>query len=75
MSPLIKLTAVQVQNASSTQYYDPPTVILVNPYKIMAVIPNKKDLTEIRDEVGRNTLVVKETPEEIYDLINIPEDL
>lgn len=75
MNPLIKLTAVQVQNGSSTQYYDPPTIILVNPYKIMAVIPNKKGFTEIRDEVGKNTLIVKETPEEIYELINTPENL
>lgn len=67
---LIKLTAVGCQTSTVTQYFSEAKTVLINPFKIMCVITNKKGVTEIRDEAGRNTVLVKESPEEIYEMLN-----
>ncbi len=67
---LIKLTATGYQNSAAYQSFATPRTLLINPYKIFRVMANNKGLTEIVDESGRNVIIVKETPEEIYELIN-----
>lgn len=66
---LIKVTALGYKNNISTVYFDSPQTVLVNPLKIWAVVPSKKG-TEILDEGGRNTIIVSESSEEIYNLEN-----
>lgn len=66
----IKLTAIGCQTPVATQSFAESRTLLINPYKIMTVMANNKGITELRDELGKNIILVKETPEEIYDLIN-----
>lgn len=65
----IKVTAVGIKTNVSTNYFAEPLVTLVNPFKIFCVLPIKGGNTEVRDETGRNIIIVKETPDEIYELI------
>lgn len=67
---LIKLTATGYQSSAAYQSFSEPRTLLINPYKVFRIMINNKGLTEIVDESGRNTIIVKETPEEIYELIN-----
>ena len=69
MDMLIKVTAVGIKTNISTNYFAEPLVTLVNPFKIFCAIPIKGGNTELRDESGRNTIIIKETPDEIYKLI------
>lgn len=69
MNMLIKVTAVGIKTNISTNYFAEPLVTLINPFKIFCVIPVKGGNTELRDESGRNIILVKETPEEVYKLI------
>lgn len=65
----IKLTAIGYQTNIATTFLENPQTVLVNSLKIWSIIPGKKG-SEIKDESSRNTIIVKESIEEIYEQIN-----
>ena len=65
----IKLTAIGYQTNIATTFLENPQTVLVNRLKIWSIIPGKKG-SEIKDESSRNTIIVKESIEEIYEQIN-----
>ena len=65
----IKVTAIGYQTNIATTFLENPKTVLVNSLKIWSIIPGKKG-SEIKDESSRNTIIVKESIEEIYEQIN-----
>ena len=65
----IKVTAIGYQTNIATTFLENPQTVLVNRLKIWSIIPGKKG-SEIKDESSRNTIIVKEPIEEIYEQIN-----
>ena len=65
----IKVTAIGYQTNIATTFLENPQTVLVNSLKIWSIIPGKKG-SEIKDESSRNTIIVKEPIEEIYEQIN-----
>lgn len=65
----IKVTAIGYQTNIATTFLENPQTVLVNRLKIWSIIPGKKG-SEIKDESSRNTIIVKESIEEIYKQIN-----
>ena len=65
----IKVTAIGYQTNIATTFLENPQTVLVNSLKIWSIIPGKKG-SEINDESSRNTIIVKESIEEIYEQIN-----
>lgn len=65
----IKVTAIGYQTNIATTFLENPQTVLVNKLKIWSIIPGKKG-SEIKDESSRNTIIVKESIEEIYEQIN-----
>lgn len=65
----IKVTAIGYQTNIATTFLENPQTVLVNSLKIWSIIPGKKG-SEIKDESSRNTIIVKESIEEIYEQIN-----
>ena len=65
----IKVTAIGYQTNIATTFLENPQTVLVNSLKIWSIIPGKKG-SEIKDEFSRNTIIVKESIEEIYEQIN-----
>lgn len=65
----IKVTAIGYQTNIATTFLENPQTVLVNRLKIWSIIPGKKG-SEIKDESSRNTIIVKESIEEIYEQIN-----
>lgn len=66
---LIKVTAIGYHSNVSTTYLESPKTTFVNSLKIWTIMPGNKG-TEIRDESGRNVLIVKESLEELEELLN-----
>lgn len=69
---IIKVTVLGFQTSVATTFFESPKISIFNSLKMWSAIPGKKG-TELRDELGRNVLIVKETPEEIYELVNKSE--
>ena len=68
---LIKVTVVSYRTSIADITLDSPKASLVNPLKIVWAIPQKGKGTELKlDDINKSTLVVLETPEEIYTLLN-----
>lgn len=68
---LIKVTVVSYKTNIADITLDSPKVSLVNPLKIVWIIPKKGKGTELKlDDINKSTLIVLETPEEIYELLN-----
>ena len=65
----IKVTAIGYQTNIATTFLENPQTVLVNSLKIWSIIRGKKG-SEIKDESSRNTIIVKESIEEIYEQIN-----
>ena len=65
----IKVTAIGYQTNIATTFLENPQTVLVNSLKIWSIILGKKG-SEIKDESSRNTIIVKESIEEIYEQIN-----
>ena len=65
----IKVTAIGYQTNIATTFLENPQTVLINSLKIWSIIPGKKG-SEIKDESSRNTIIVKESIEEIYEQIN-----
>lgn len=65
----IRVTAIGYQTNIATTFLESPQTVLINSLKIWSIIPGKKG-SEIKDESSRNTIIVKESIEEIYEQIN-----
>ena len=65
----IRVTAIGYQTNVATTFLENPQIVLINSLKIWSIIPGKKG-SEIKDESGRNTIIVKESIDEIYKQIN-----